>query len=467
MNIKKHFKGIKFFWKGLKAAKSDMWASLQVLVLATFLLGTILYFVEHSAQPDVYANWYDPYVWGFMSYLGNPGKFSPGEPITTVGRLIAICISIIKILIFAVPAGLVANGFREAMSNDKKNKKLCEIRKRLRKKFNRSANKALRGYLNTLPDKGGEKLKVLNFVPQRRPLSTLQMQMGISMQDLFDTAKQFPEFRIHNLASARSLEEDTTDRFVMEHFPVNTSYGCCIDRQSDITIICTSSYDENGIGWWTYYLALFGGFNYISKDLEVDMDDVDSFFNISKEPTFEKKTKDEYSKHDEGYKVIEKKEARRKDFFSDVKKLTDNHNNWVFAISESIKNSENLVDLHIAANNRKGDKSSIQDVESFKKMQEAIVELYREMDMECEANTSRYPLLQKSILYHFMADDNVNMCNGVALRPSSDIVNFDARSLIIAFRLAKVIGETLSSGNGILANDLNVLHVGYGYSNLN
>lgn len=130
---KKHFKGIKFFWKGLKAAKSDMWASLQVLVLATFLLGTILYFVEHSAQPDVYADWYDPYVWGFMSYLGNPGKFSPGEPITTVGRLIAICISIIKILIFAVPAGLVANGFREAMSNDKKNKKLCEIRKRLRK----------------------------------------------------------------------------------------------------------------------------------------------------------------------------------------------------------------------------------------------------------------------------------------------------------------------------------------------
>lgn len=112
MGIQTHFKGIQFFWKGLKAAKADMWTSLQVLVIATFALGTILYFVEHEAHPEVYAHWYDPYVWGFMSYLGNPGKFSPGEPITMLGRFIAIIISVIKILIFAVPAGLVANGFR-------------------------------------------------------------------------------------------------------------------------------------------------------------------------------------------------------------------------------------------------------------------------------------------------------------------------------------------------------------------
>ena len=366
MNIKEQFKGIQFFWKGLKAAKADMWASLQVLVIATFILGTILYFVEHNAQPEVYAHWYDSYVWGVMNYLGNPGKFSPGEPITLLGRWIAICISIIKILIFAVPAGLVANGFRAAMVKEKRDQELISIHKRLCKKFNRSSNKTLREYLNTLPDKGGEQMKVLNFVPQNRSLSNLQMQMGVSLQDLFDTAKKFSEFRIHNLATAKSSEEDINDRFVMEHFLVNTSYGCCIDRHSDVTIVCTSSFDENGIGWWSYYLALFGGFNYVSKDIEVDMDDTDSFFNMSEEPTFEKKKKTEFKKRDEGYDVIVKKEERRKKFLSDIHEFTDGHlNSWVFVMCESIKNSTNTADLHLANNNSKGDKPTVNDSETY------------------------------------------------------------------------------------------------------
>lgn len=463
MNIKNHFKGIQFFWKGLKAAKADMWASLQVLVIATFVLGTILYFVEHAAQPDVYANWYDPYVWGVMSYLGNPGKFSPGEPITVVGRFIAIIISVIKILIFAVPAGLVANGFRAAMADDKREKKLAAISKRLRKKFRRNSNKTLREYLNSRPDKGGEKLKVMNFVPQRRPLSTLQMQMGISQQDLFDVAKENPEFRIHNLATAKSTEEETSDRFVMEYFPKNTSYGCCIDRGSNITIISTSSYDENGTGWWTYYLALFGGFNYVSKDVEVDMDDVDSFYNMSEMPTFEKRKKEEFSKKDEGYEIIEKKEARRRDFFADIHKLTNGRKNcWLFASSESLKNSTNTADLHLATNNGKGDKPTITDVDTYNELFTALSNLYQEIGMEC-VNTQRYPLLKNNILYRLQNKESVN-CNGVALRPSSDIINFDNRSLLIAFRMAEIIGKVLSPDSGILDEDIKLLKAGYGYS---
>lgn len=463
MDIKNHFKGIQFFWKGLKAAKTDMWASLQVLVIATLILGTILYFVEHSAQPEVYAKWYDPYLWGVMSYLGNPGKFSPGEPITLVGRWIAIVISIIKILIFAVPAGLVANGFRAAMAKEKRTQELNSIHKRLVKKFKRSNNKTLREYLNSLPDKGGDKLKVLNFVPQNRPLSTLQMQMGVSLQDLFDVAKVFPEFRIHNLATSKSSEENVSDRFVMEHFPVNRSYGCCINRNSNITIVSTSSYDENGIGWWTYYLALFGGFNYVSKDLEVDMDDTDSFFNMSSEPIYEDKKKSEYSKKDEGYRVIEEKELRRKDFFKDIHCLTDNkENNWVFAICESIKNTSNTADLHIAINNKKGDNPTVSNSEAYTKMANEISTLVSELGMECVLNTPRYPLLKKNVLYRIKEKEGIN-CNGVSLRPSSDIVSFDNRSLAISFRLAQAIDNVLSDAKGILDYDLKELKVGFGY----
>lgn len=465
MKIGEHFKGIQFFWKGIKAAKSDMWASLQVLVIATIVLGTLMYFVEHTAQPDVYDNWYDPYVWGLMSYLGNPGKFSPGEPITMVGRWIAICISIIKILLFAVPAGLVANGFREAMAADKREKRLAMIHKRLRKKFNRLPDKSLREYLNSLPDKGGSKLKVLCFVRRNRPLPTLEMQMGVNAQDLFDAAMEFPEFRIHNLATARSSEEDTSDRFVMEHFPRNTSYGCCIDRGSNVTIISTSSYDENGTGWWSYYLALFGGFNYMSKDVEVDMDDIDSFYNFSKEPTFEKKElKDiptDSPDYAEACALVAKKTTRRKEFMDDAEKLLKGHkNSWVFTTCASIKNKSNTADLHVATNSTKGTKSSIVDVESFENVCAKIQEIFDDLGMEWVNNSTRYPLLLKNVIYHLQ---NRVPCNGVSLRPSSDVLNFDNRSLLIAFRMSQAIGESVAEKWGIRDADLPEVKPGVGY----
>ena len=96
MDWKEYFKGFVFFWAGIKAAKKEMWVSIQVLLAATVVLSVILYFVEYIAQPDVYSNIWDSFVWGLMSYLGNPGNFSPGEPITMVGRWIAIVVSIIK-----------------------------------------------------------------------------------------------------------------------------------------------------------------------------------------------------------------------------------------------------------------------------------------------------------------------------------------------------------------------------------
>lgn len=460
---KNQFKGIQFFWKGLKAAKADMWASLQVLVIATFILGTILYFVEHSAQPDVYANWYDPYVWGFMSYLGNPGKFSPGEPITIVGRLIAIIISIIKILIFAVPAGLVANGFRKAMADDKREKELEDIHRRLHKKFRRTDNKTMREYLNTLPDKGGDKYKTLNVVPQRQPVSSLMMLLGVSQQDLFDVAKKYSEYCIRNLATAKGSADDAVDRFVVEHYPTNTDYGCCINRQSNITIVSPSCYNENGTYWFAYYLAKFGGFNYVCKVIEVDMDEPDSFFNIKEEPVYEGKKLDNYKKSDEGYKVIEGKIKSREEFFSDLTKLNKEKNNaWTFVIAAAIKNETNTADLHIATNMANGDKPTITDVEGYNKLLHALTDLYGEINMEC-VETTRYPLRKNNLLYRMSAINNIK-CNGVVLRPSTDIINFDHRSLLIAYRMAQAIDRVLSSGNGMHQEDVEELKPGFGYS---
>lgn len=462
MDWKEYFKGFVFFWAGIKAAKKEMWVSVQVLLVATVVLSVILYFVEHIAQPDVYSNIWDSFVWGLMSYLGNPGKFSPGEPITIAGRLIAIVISVIKILIFAVPAGLVANGFRKAMADDKREKELAEIHRRLRKKFRRTDNKTMREYLNTLPDKGGKKYKTLNVVPQRQPISSLMMLLGVSQQDLFDVAKKHNEYCIRNLATAKGTADDAIDRFVVEHYPVNTSYGCCIDRKSNITIVSPSCYNENGTYWFAYYLAKFGGFNYVAKVIEVDMDEPDSFFNIKEEPVYESKKKDEFNEAEEGHKIVSKKEKHREDFFKDLRELNEGKDNaWTFVLTAAIKNENNTADLHIATNSANGDNSTITDIEGYSKLLQSLRELYGEMNMEC-IETTRYHLRKNNLLYR-MADKEGIKCNGVVLRPSTDVINFDHRSLLIAYRMAQVIDQTLSSGNGMIQEDIKELKPGFGY----
>lgn len=469
MDIKKHFKGIQFFWKGLKAAKDDMWASLQVLVIATFVLGTIFYFVEHSAQPDVYANWYDPYVWGFMSYLGNPGKFSPGEPITVVGRFIAIIISVIKILIFAVPAGLVANGFRAAMAQEKRNEKLKKFRTRMRKAFRRRANKTLREYLNSLPDKGGEKFKQLNFVPRRCTVARLQVRQGMNMQDIIDTAMKFPEFRLKSLASAMDEEEMVDDRLVVEMAPINRPYGCCINRNSRVTIVSTSGFDEVGTSWFTYYLAKFGGFNYISKEVEVDPDELDSFFNLTPEPLYDKKPRSEYESDQKANKkkleILMHKQINREAFLEDLDKLAGGIDSpWVIVFTEHIKNNSNNTDFHFCNNNKQGDHSTIKDAETYEQLFSTFCDVMKN-EMQLEAiKTTRYPNLKNNLLYRLENRESFPVFDGFVLRPSSHLMSFDSRCLLVAFRMAQTIANVLTPGSTILDKDKEGFAPGFGYA---
>lgn len=56
-------------------------------------------------------------------YIGDPGNFAGNGPVTLLGRLLDTFLSILEILIFAVPAGLVANGFSQAIEEEKKKRR--------------------------------------------------------------------------------------------------------------------------------------------------------------------------------------------------------------------------------------------------------------------------------------------------------------------------------------------------------
>ncbi len=443
--------GMQLFGKAFRATRREIWVSLKVLALVTLLFTIAMFVAEHRQNPEF--SFWDALVWTFVKYVEDPADIVEA-PVTLVGKIVGTLVGVLGIAIFAVPAGLIGSGLMDAMAGEKREKELEDYRRRMHKSFRRTIDKNLRAYLNSLPDKGGEKLKKMNFVPQRIPVSRIQLRQGIDMKDIFDICRSFPEFRLKNLAEAISEEEHPEDRFVVEHYPLNRPYGCCINRQSKVTIVATSSFAECGTGWFTFYLAKFGGFNYVSKDIEVDPDELDSFYNLSDEPLYEKRPRSAYDdkKDKEAWTILDKKEFNRQAFLDDLRTLVKGEDSWVILMTTHIKSSANPVDFHFASARKDGSDSTITNELLYQKVCQQFAEIMnRDYALTSDLQTKRYPLTKNNLGYKLRQKGI--LCNTFVLRPSCAIVNFDSRNLLVAFRIAQLLSEHLDAGRGITDED--------------
>ena len=79
-----------------------------ILMLASSLC---MYSVEHDAQPTVFRNAFSG-IWWSMSTLLTVG-YGDIYPITTLGRIMAICIAYLGVGAVAIPTGIISAGFVE------------------------------------------------------------------------------------------------------------------------------------------------------------------------------------------------------------------------------------------------------------------------------------------------------------------------------------------------------------------
>ena len=283
-----------------------MWISLQILIVITLALSLVLFLVVHNAQPDIFTNYWDAFLWSTMGYIDDPGEFATYTPITFWGRVLKIACALVNIAIFAVPAGLIAGGFSDAITEDKREKELKYIEDRLSKAFRRTQVK------NTN----------IRVVPRYVSFTSLMVNRHIDTKDILEAVRNSKKFRLFNLAAAMPPGEKT-DRIVIDLIPKvgETKYGCFIDRGSNVTIVSCASYYEVGISSFAFYLALFGGFNYISKEYEENVDERQSFYKIE-----EKDIKGVVA-----------------EFIEDVKKFSKGKETWtIFIISADPVHSEQL-----------------------------------------------------------------------------------------------------------------------------
>ena len=253
------YSGIRLFKTAYMNTRRQIYVSGIFLIAITCVLTVILYLAESRVDPNF--SFWDAFIWPYEKYLGDPGKVVDDPLMSPIGKFIGTLVGIMGVAIFAVPAGLIGSGLTDAMDEEKREKELDEFRIRIRKSFRRQQTKR----------------DLYRVVPRRVSIVTLQAKKGMTENDIIDTVAKFDEFRLRNLAASQIVSEHPQDRLVIEMLPldkktvdgydiVRKNYGIKINRQSNVTIIAPTAATENSVGHFAYYLAQFGGFNYVSRE---------------------------------------------------------------------------------------------------------------------------------------------------------------------------------------------------------
>lgn len=107
--IGRYSQSIKTLGRVVKSKKEELFITLFAGLVTLLMASILMFFVEHEAQPEKFQSILDGMWWGAVT-LTTVG-YGDVFPITPLGKLLGIVISIFGIGLFAMPAGIIASGF--------------------------------------------------------------------------------------------------------------------------------------------------------------------------------------------------------------------------------------------------------------------------------------------------------------------------------------------------------------------
>lgn len=396
--------------QALSSKAREMWVSLQFLVIVTLILSFVLFFYENHAQPEVFDNGLRSLVWAFAQYIGDPGGFADTPPITFVGRIIASIIGLLGIAIFAFPAGLVGAGFSEAMEEEKRKKEIAKNTQKLNMAFERRLDRPTGFYV----------------VPQYLSICDIQTIMRLKIDDIFDVVESSNNFRLINLAVTQTIDEHPQDKIAVEHFLVNRPYGYCIDRGSKVTIVSPSSLMDPCIGNFSYYLALIGGFNYISRE-HGELQPYRSYYSFA----------DRYN-HEENLPL----------YMKDLERLTSRKDSWTLTpmVASGANEPSYPTVFHFSIGGAKGDERfegenlMVKDLTAYRSFYDDITrELERKYAMA--SDHQRYHNTSSPNIFARKYEQGKGSENNIILRIAWSACLWDSRRIAIAKTLADALNR--------------------------
>ena len=431
LRVFRYMRSFRLLQEAINSKSKEMFISLQFLVIVTLMLSFVLFFYEHAAQPDVYNNGITSVVWAFAQYIGDPGGFADTPPITFAGRIIACIIGLLGIALFAVPAGLVGAGFSEAMNKELHAEETAKNIAKLKAAFERKLDRPT-GF---------------QVVPQHLSVCDIQAKMGMKTDDIFDAVETADCFRLINLAVTQPIDEHPHDKLAVEHFLVNRPYGCCIDRNSKVTIVSPSSLADPCIGNFSYYLALIGGFNYISRELG-ELRPYRSYYSFADRNNQEKNLPL---------------------YMDDLEQLTSREGSWTITplVASGANEPTYPTIFHFSAGGAKGDERFegdnliVEDMEAYRTFYEDITYVLSEK-FSMDSDHQRYHNVASPNLFARKFAENKGSRNNVILRIAWSACLWDSRRIEIAKTIADVLNHHFESDKKkTSSSDLKIKKSGY------
>lgn len=435
------FRSFKLLGVAARNCRSQIWQSIMVLMVITIVLAAIFWAAEGQSNPKEYGNLIRDIGWAFCVYIQDPGGLAGSGPSTTIGKLVATALGYINILIVAVPAGIIGGGFTQALDEDKQEREASENAEKLRHSFRRvQCRHTFR-----------------MVVPRYKSLMSLQIEQEMSDDDIIMAVKKADDMRLSNLSDIYYSDEEAKDRLVVELFPRNvaeataTSFGCAIDRGSNVTIVATSGEQELGDSNFAYYLALYGGFNYVSKEGDELKTAPQSYYNLQAET---------------------EKTERYQAFLSTLQGLSKSEDSWFVFILNTPRRMD--TQFHFVTRTKNSEKgTTIMNDERFQSM----FDLFSQ-----SLETKNYPLhkseRESAKPLSVDLDRNINptgercICrkigggistNAFTIRIDSHFLVGDNRNIAIAARLAEIMHDKFDAKHPI--DDSEWKQRGYGFAN--
>jgi len=104
--------------KVLKKEKEKLITTIILTIIMIFIASTIMYYMENPAQPEVFDNIIETTWWSIATFttiwLGDV------YPITVAGKICGGIISLLGIMLIALPSGIICSGFMDELTKEKK-----------------------------------------------------------------------------------------------------------------------------------------------------------------------------------------------------------------------------------------------------------------------------------------------------------------------------------------------------------
>lgn len=283
----------------------------------------------------------------------------------------------------------------------------------------------------------------------------------MDMKDVYDTTVKYPEFRLTNLAQMEPEENNPVDRFVIMHQYINRPYGCFINRGAKITVVSPSSALEVMTGWFAHYLAMVGGFNLISKEIEPNVGDFDSFAAMTPSVkvsgyTYEELLKDK-SKNSDKLKLYDKKMTNRTEFLKDLETVSTGEDSWLIYLNTAIMNGTNTDEFHFTMSKTNGKDPVVLDanVGKYQQLVESVAQMMKDAFDYSAVQSDRYPLPVGFSGYRLKQQKPGALFNAFKINIGAPAIK-DNRRMILIYKMAQCINEVLG-GNGMTSYDAEYL----------